>query len=513
MLFRSPAWVLKWTAGGSWHKADWAGSHNFQFGFEWGKSYNAYIYQVKQGINALLQDGVGFQVLAYNTPTTQKNYFRDTSFYLQDTWAVKRRITLNLGLRYDRFNTYYPIQHSDPNETFPDLFPITSYPASGKLVDWNTVSPRVGIAFDPRGKGSSVLRFSYGRYYIMQGTGLAETANPVGLFGKYYAWTDTNGDLIPQQNEWLPQGAATTPVNAFGGSSTHINTSMSRPYSDQLSAAYEQQILGDLRIGVTYYYRTKKNLIGLENTAVQTSDYVPVTTIGGQPIMNPITNQPLTLFSFQPSDPSRYGAFNFAVTNIPQLNDNSYHGLEFTAVKRLTHKWQVLAGFTIQRQKGVYGRGYSDQAFSDNFTDPNNNINRNNNYLNLDATYVFKIDGVYELPWRLSTSVNFQHYTGFPLQPTETFNVPNGEGVNVGESVILQPAGVQRLPSVNMLNLRLSREFVIKDRLHVIPTADFFNVTNAQTVIGEVTTYGSSYLFPYSTINPYATRFGLRVTF
>jgi hypothetical protein len=229
--------------------------------------------------------------------------------------------------------------------------------------------------------------------------------------------------------------------------------------------------------------------------------------------MNPITNQPLTLFSFQPSDPSRYGAFNFVVTNIPQLNDNSYHGVEFTAVKRLTHKWQVLTGFTVQRQKGVYGRGYSDQAFSDNFTDPNNNINRNNNYLNLDATYVFKIDGIYELPWKLSTSVNFQHYTGFPLQPTETFEVPNGQGVNVGESVILQPAGDQRLPSVNMLNLRLSREFVIRDRWHVIPTADFFNVTNAQTVIGEVTSYGSSYLFPYSTINPYATRFGLRVTF
>jgi hypothetical protein len=85
--------------------------------------------------------------------------------------------------------------------------------------------------------------------------------------------------------------------------------------------------------------------------------------------------------------------------------------------------------------------------------------------------------------------------------------------VNVGESVILQPAGIQRLPSVNMLNLRLSREFVFKDRWHLIPTADFFNVTNAQTVIGEVTTYGSSYLYPYSTINPYATRFGLRFTF
>jgi hypothetical protein len=380
-------------------------------------------------------------------------------------------------------------------------------------VDWNTVSPRIGLAFDVTGKGDSVVRFSYGRYYIMQGTGLAETVNPVGLFGKYYAWNDSDGDRIPQLNEWLPQGANTTPVNAFGGTSTHINSNMSRPYSDQLSAGYEKQIWRDLRIAATYYYRTKKNLFGLENTAVQPSDYVPITVLGGQPIVNPITNQPMTLYSFQPSNPAKYGAFNFVVTNIPQLDDNAYHGVEFTAVKRLSHKWQVLGGFTIQRQKGVYSRGYSDQAYSDNFTDPNNDINRKNNYLNLDATYVFKVDSTYELPWRFNTSVNFQHYTGFPLQPTDTFNVPDGQGVPVGESVILQPAGVLRLPSVNMLNLRFSRDFMYRDHWHLIPTVDFFNATNGQTVIGEVSTFGSSYLFPFSTINPFVTRFGLRLTF
>ncbi len=516
--FQNPAWVLKWSAGGSWYKSNFGGSHNFQFGFEWGKSYNAYIYKVNQGINAIFNSSgagqqpftVPSQVLPYNTPTTQKNYFRDTSFYVQDAWTLKRRLTLNLGIRYDNFYTYYPAQKSDPNETFAQLFPITSYPASGNLVDWNTVSPRVGLALDVTGKGDSVVRFSYGRYYIMQGTGLAETVNPVGLFGKYYAWNDSDGDRIPQQNEWLPQGANTTPVNAFGGTSTHINSNMSRPYSDQLSAGYEKQIWRDLRIGATYYYRTKKNLFGLENTAVSPSDYVPVSGF-----TNPLTNQPLTLYSFRPSDPNKFGAFNFVVTNIPQLDDNAYHGVEFTAVKRLSHKWQLLTGFTIQRQKGVYSRGYSDQAYSDNFTDPNNDINRKNNSLNLDATYVFKVDSTYELPWRFNTSVNFQHYTGFPLQPTDTFAVLDGEPTPkpVNESVILQPAGVLRLPSVNMLNLRFSRDFVYRDRWHLIPTVDFFNATNAQTVIGEVSTFGSSYLFPFSTINPFVTRFGLRLTF
>src|SRR5690242_21192390 len=153
----------------------------------------------------------------------------------------------------------------------------------------------------------------------------------------------------------------------------------------------------------------------------------------------------MTLFSFQPADPTKFGAFSNLITNFPQLDNNSYHAAEFTAVKRLSNKWQVLAGFTIQRQKGVNGRGFSDEATGDNFTDPNLDINRNNNYLNLDSTYVFKVDSTYELPWKIGTSVNFQHYTGYPLQPTNTFGIADGNITPthpqpdiISESVILQ---------------------------------------------------------------------------
>lgn len=517
--FINPAWVLKWSASGSWYKANWGGTHNFQFGFEWGDSYNSYLYKVNQGINAIFNSPgpqsftTPFQVVAYNTPTTQKNYFRDTSFYLQDAWHLKRRFTLNLGMRYDRFVTFYPAQKTDANLTFPQLFKVTTFAASGNLVDWNTVSPRIGVAFDPTGKGNSVLRLGYGIYYIMQGTGLAETANPVGLVTLTFPWNDSNGDRIPQLNEWLPSGA--TPVGSSGAA--QINRNMSRPYSEEFSAGYEKQLWSDLRVGATYYYRTKKNLFGIENSAVQLSDYVPITSLNGSSIMNPITNQPMTLYSFQPSDPTKFGKFNLVVTNIPQLDDNSYNAVEFTAVKRLSHKWQILGGFTVQRQKGVFGRGFSDEATGDNFTDPNNDINRKNNFLNLDATYVFKVDSTYELPWKFGTSVNFQHYTGFPIQPTETFSVPDGQGVPIAETVILQPAGIQRLPSVNQLNLRFSREFVFSDRWHLTPTIDFFNLTNSQTTISEVTQWtppnGGIYLKPSLAINPFVTRFGLRFTF
>jgi len=76
-------------------------------------------------------EGCRPKVLAFNTQQHKRIIFHDASFYLQDTWSIKRRLTLNVGLRYDHFNTYYPTQNSNANETFPQLFPVQTYAASG----------------------------------------------------------------------------------------------------------------------------------------------------------------------------------------------------------------------------------------------------------------------------------------------------------------------------------------------------------------------------------------------
>ena len=375
-----------------------AGTHNFKFGAEFGDSYNPYVYQINQGINAQYANGQALDVIAYDTPFTEKTYFRDSSAYVQDAWTLRKRLTLNLGIRYDRFTSYYPKQAPSPNLTFPDLFPAPpggAFPASGNLVDWNNISPRVGLAFDVTGKGTSVVRFSYGRFYKMEGTGLVEQVNPVGFAGQIYKWTDTNGDGIPQQSEWKDPANL---LGSFGGTSTHIDPHMSRPYSDEISVSYEKAMWRDLRVSASYYYRTKKNLVGLKNLAALPSDYSPITTLNGSPIVNPVTGQPLTLFNL---NPALVGQSNIQLTNLHQLDDNAYHGVEIDAVKRMSNHWQLLTGFTIQRQKGVYCcNGSSDDALTgtDNVNDPNLNINRSNNYLNNDATYVFKVDSTYELP-------------------------------------------------------------------------------------------------------------------
>jgi len=503
--FANPAWLFKGSAGASWYRGSLAGTHNFKFGFEAGDNYNPYVYNINQGINALYQNGKPFEVIAYDTPFTEKTYFRDTSAYVQDAWTVRRRLTLDLGLRYDRFTSYYPAQSSSPNLTFPNLFPPQHFAASGNLVDWNNVSPRVGLAWDPTGKGRSVLRFSYDLSYKMEGTGIVETVNPVGFAGQTFMWNDTNGDGIPQPSEWDNPANF---VSGFGGTSTHIDPHLSRPYSHELNVTYEHELWRDLRVSAAYYYRTKKNLIGLKNLAQPTSDYTAIATLNGAPITNGVNGQPLTLFTLNTAPPTP----NISLTNIPELNDNSYHGVEFNAVKRMSNHWQLLAGFTIQRQKGVFCcAGFSDDALNDDFNDPNRDINRRNNVLNNDATYVFKVDSTYEFPGKVATSVNFQHYTGYPFQPQEVFSGP--ELNQFSETVILQPAGIQRLPSVNLLNLRISRQFVFGDRWQVEPVVDLFNLTNGQTVISEVQTIGPVYKYPTNTVGPFLARFGLRFNF
>jgi hypothetical protein len=499
----NPAWVRKFADTFSLFKGSLAGTHDFKFGFDVGKNSNPYIYSMNGGIHEQFNNGVPLDVVVYNTPFSEYTYFNDASIFLQDAWTIKRRLTLNLGLRYDRFTSYYPKETTSQNPNWPTLFPVTTFPASGNLVDWNNISPRIGVAYDFTGKGNSVLRFGYSRFYLMEGTQLVEAVNPNGLNSQTYTW---NGAMA----NGLPTGflSPSNLISKSGGVVSHLDPNLKRPYSTQINAGFQKLLRQDLVVGVNYYHRNKTNEIGRLNQAYTPADFSPITVLNGKAITNPLTGQPLTLYSL---NPALVGQSNYLITNIPALNHNAYNGVELTGTKRMSHHWQLLAGFTIQRERGTYGAGFSDEALSDDFNNPNLGINRQNNYLNMDSTYVFKADSTYSLPKGFGVSVNFQHYTGFPIQPTQVFSGPELAQKTV--TAILEPAGLARLPAINLLDMRISREFILGERYHVQAMADLFNLTNGQTVVSEVTSYGPNYLRPSNTVNPFLARFGLKFSF
>ena len=77
----------------------------------------------------------------FNTPVEVENYNRNIGVYLQDSWNVSPRVTLNLGLRYDNYKLGWPDETNTPNQT--EFFDAASAPAE-TLLTWNQLAPVVG---------------------------------------------------------------------------------------------------------------------------------------------------------------------------------------------------------------------------------------------------------------------------------------------------------------------------------------------------------------------------------
>ena len=95
--------------------------------------------------------------------------------FLTDTWSLGR-LTVNAGLRFDRYRSYTPVQNQIAFTTGPVSVPAQEF-AETTYATWNSVVPRVGVTFDLSGDGRTVLKANYGLYYHNPGVAMASDAN------------------------------------------------------------------------------------------------------------------------------------------------------------------------------------------------------------------------------------------------------------------------------------------------------------------------------------------------
>ena len=116
--------------------------------------------------------------MAQDAPTTKIDNSWYYGLFVQDDFRIHPSLTLNLGARWDiqppitdphdRFDTFVPGKQSVIVKSAPAGLLFPGDPGVGRGIistDWNNVSPRVGLAWDPFGDRKTAIRAAAGIFY------------------------------------------------------------------------------------------------------------------------------------------------------------------------------------------------------------------------------------------------------------------------------------------------------------------------------------------------------------
>jgi hypothetical protein len=174
------------------------GSHAMKVGFTnlWGSSY---IDTNTNGpYSVTLLNGKPNSLQEWEQPNGRtSNIKSDLGIYVKDDWT-RKRLTLNLGLRFDYFDAYIP-----PQTLAAGFFQSArTFAGIDDVIDYKDVSPRIGGAYDLFGDGKTAIKAFVGRFVAGLGLNQVNPYNPVNtsVLNASRQWNDANGNFIPDCN-------------------------------------------------------------------------------------------------------------------------------------------------------------------------------------------------------------------------------------------------------------------------------------------------------------------------
>ncbi len=451
------------------HYAEGYGRHDLKFGVEVERSKTRDRYGLINGVYYYDSGGAPYLAYGYSYDVSGRN--RRESAYVQDSWKVGDRLTLNPGVRYDH------ITGADP--------------VIGDVYSANNLAPRLGFAFDISGDHKTVLKGSFSQYYEGAFNDIYKRATP-GIEDNV---TFDAAACPPYPGHCRPGDLVE--IDRSPHALYRIDPDIKHPRVDESSLGFERALGNEIRLSLTGIYRTNANLIGSVNPSARWSPYTVANALGQPITLYRWTNRAASEEDLLITNPE---GFEFRDPNGNVLGtvaaEKKYKALMLVASKRFSHRWQAQLSYVLSKAYGNVDND-SEASFGNNsstnggggprfYETPNLAlINSFGELTNSRRHEVKAMLGVQVPVIDVGINAYFRSLSGRPYQAYQQFassvlSFPPSSG---GRRIFLEPRGSRRRESENVLDLRLEKIFKFgprKDRVALY--ADITNALNASTI-------------------------------
>lgn len=476
-----------------------SGSHDFKFGGSY-RRVDAYDATVWPGnmVLALENSATDRRARIYRegAGTNRGEYW---NFYVGDTISMNNRLTLDLGVRYDRQWGTQIASSTRGNAAFPNLVPGISFDGGRNPFTWSNFTPRVGMTWALDEGRKTLVKASFGRSagQLQTTGGLIGFTNPSASVGFVeYPWIDANGDRFAQANEvqinaaLLASGGGFNPANPTGVTSANrIDPDLTAPITNGIVIGLDRELMPNFAAGFSYSFARTTNFNYNPFVGLTPADYAPAANVTGT--IPGGSSYSLPLFIPDNVKVTANGGGRL-LTNWDDYYTTA-QSIEATLTKRMSNKWmmRMAASYTIPRE-------YYDMSPPVNFL--GNPTNRDQEPLQsggqwaplsggsgsgdvfVNAKWSINLNGAYQLPWDMEAAGNLYGKQGTPF----AFNRNVAMGRDGAQNMLVSPElDSVRYDTLWNLDLRIAKN-VRYGRFSGQFVADLFNVMNSNTELVRV---------------------------
>lgn len=389
-------------------------------------------------------------------------------YFLQDDWRVNSKLKLTYGLRYEVFLR-------------PQGLLNPAYLATGTIPqDYNNLAPRLGVAYDPKGDGKTVIRGGYGLYY---NTTVAQTFN---TFVRGNGVAVRNLTVTPSQTgaPSFTTAPVPTPANAaLLPSDLYVfSPGFQDPMVHQYFATVERQIVRDGALAVSYFGNHAVDLPYSNLSNLATTGTAP----NGGPQYGGTTNRPNPAF----------GNIYIAVS----AGYQNYNGFLLVYTQRARHGLSFQAAYNSQHVSGFsYLNNFTNFGILTTSSNPANPA-ADKGPGDFSQPNRFTFTGVYNTAFPVSNAAAARLVNGWTLTARQVaqsglpFSPVTGQDNNGDLIFNDRPMGFgynsYRLPAYVEADFRVSRDMHVHDRNTIQVAAEVFNAPNRLNVTNVNRTYG-----------------------